>query len=263
MSLEQLSIGTKPFEMTGESVDHGSQAPRRETFIVTEASGGRPNRIRVAFALPLAITAAGVIVLSTTLLQHELGLDHEIVAQRYQIRALRDDLALEIKKERAIHVKFDALTEAQKQRVDLLVAHILQRNPSLGDAYARTLAWTFHVAADRYKVDERLLVSMCGIESAFRAFVSSTKGAIGICQVMPFWARQLGLIQSPADLTNFWINIHAAAAILRYYLDRCGPDWHGAVSCYHGGPGSLQHPEVSTVHYLATVTRRLHSFERM
>lgn len=226
-------------------------------------AGSHPKRMRLALTLPLAIAAAGFVILSMALLQHDLRLDARIAAQRYRIGALRDDLAFEIEKERAMHAKFDAVSEAQKQRVELLLAHILQRNPKLGDSYARTLAWTFHVAADQYKVDERLLVSICGTESAFRAFASSTKGAIGMCQVMPFWAKRLGLIKSPADLTNFWINIHAAAAILRYYLERCGPNWQGAVSCYHGGPGSLQHPEVSTVHYLANVTRRLYSFERM
>jgi soluble lytic murein transglycosylase-like protein len=260
MSLEHSPAGVRPSDVTGGD---GAQTLLPETSIATEATGGRPKRLRLAFSVPFFITATGLVVLSTVFLQHDIALEHEIVAQRQQIMALRDDLALAIKKERTIHAKFDAATEAQKQRVDLLVAHILERNPSLGDAYARTLAWTFHVAADHYKVDERLLVSICGAESDFRAFASSTKGAIGICQVMPFWAQRLGLIKSPADLTNFWTNIRAAAAILRYYLDRCGPNWQGAVSCYHGGPGSLEHPEVSTVHYLATVTRRLYSFERM
>ena len=259
MLLEYSSAAARSSEVT----DDGAQTLLREHSIAPESTRGRPKRMRLAFAVPLVITVAGATVLSMVFLQHDINLEHEIMVQRRQIMALRDDLALEVKAKRVMHAKFDAATKAQKQDVDLLVAHILQRNPSLGDAYARTLAWTFHVAAHHYKVDERLLVSICGIESAFRAFVSSNKGAIGICQVMPFWAQRLGLIKSPADLTNFWTNIHAAAAILRYYLDRCGPNWQGAVSCYNGGPGSLRHPEVSTVHYLATVTRRLYSFERM
>lgn len=86
--------------------------------------------------------------------------------------------------------------------------------------------------ADRYGVPPALVRAMITVESGWRPGVVSTKGAIGLMQLMPGTARAYG-VEHP-----FWIheNIQGGVAYLRSLLDRFGGDPRLAVASYYAGP---------------------------
>jgi hypothetical protein len=68
-----------------------------------------------------------------------------------------------------------------------------------------------------------------------RALLQAARGHadIGVAQIhYPIWGPVLGL--QPEDLLDPWINLHAAAAILRLVMAR-EPDSWGGVGRYHSG----------------------------
>jgi soluble lytic murein transglycosylase-like protein len=56
------------------------------------------------------------------------------------------------------------------------------------------------------------------VESNFRKFAVSQRGARGYMQVMPFWTRVIG-DGDPAKLFHMQTNLRFGCVILRHYLD--------------------------------------------
>jgi soluble lytic murein transglycosylase-like protein len=96
--------------------------------------------------------------------------------------------------------------------------------------------------------DWRIFKAMVYQESRFDAAAVSAVGAVGLCQLMPAAAAQLGV--RPADLFRADLNLDAGARYLRHCwddldgLDDLPPRWDRsrvAIAAYHAGPGALQH----------------------
>jgi soluble lytic murein transglycosylase-like protein len=109
-------------------------------------------------------------------------------------------------------------------------------------------------AAAAAGIDVRLLASLVKQESAFRADARSHAGAIGLGQLMPGTARELGV--DPHDPQQ---NLNGAARYLRSQLDRFG-SVELALAAYNAGPGRVARaggiPQITeTRNYVATVTR--------
>jgi hypothetical protein len=119
----------------------------------------------------------------------------------------------------------------------------------------QTLALVIHAAARWGGVTPELLTAVVWVESRghpwalnirgkalyprsraeARAFLQAARGHadIGVAQIhYPIWGPVLGL--RPEDLLDPWINLHAAAAILRLVMTR-EPDSWGGVGRYHSG----------------------------
>lgn len=89
-------------------------------------------------------------------------------------------------------------------------------------------------AARRYSLDSQLLSAVAWRESGFRSGATSAKGAVGIMQLMPETARQLGVDRlDPAQ------NIEGGAAYLRQMLDRYHGNTSLALAAYNAGPGAV------------------------
>lgn len=97
----------------------------------------------------------------------------------------------------------------------------------------RTLGPVFEAAGARYGVDPALLEAVAWTESAFRPDVVSHAGAIGLMQIMPGTAAELGV--DPRDPVQA---VDGAARYLRDALDRFG-DLRLAVAAYNAGPGAV------------------------
>lgn len=86
-------------------------------------------------------------------------------------------------------------------------------------------------AADKYGLPRVLLRSIMAAESDFRPQAVSPKGAIGLMQLMPATAQDLGV--DPYDPAQ---NVDAAARYLRDLLDKYhGGLWH-ILAAYNAGP---------------------------
>ena len=91
------------------------------------------------------------------------------------------------------------------------------------------------LAASRAGISPQLVRAVISQESSFNPCAVSPKGALGLMQLMPSTARQLG-VSNPFDPSQ---NINAGAHFLRQLIDRYGGDLVLALSAYNAGPGTV------------------------
>ena len=113
-------------------------------------------------------------------------------------------------------------------------------------------------AAKRYRVEPGLIRSVMQTESAFNPVAVSSAGAMGLMQLMPDLALELGVID-PFDPRE---NIMAGARHLRRLLDAHDGDVTLAVASYNAGEGTVARfgavpPYPETQNYVMRVTRLL------
>jgi soluble lytic murein transglycosylase-like protein len=90
-------------------------------------------------------------------------------------------------------------------------------------------------AAKRQDLDEKTLRAVIQQESAFRPCAISSKGAMGLMQLMPDTATQFG-VPNPFDPSA---NVEAGAAFLKQLLVRYGGDMTLALGAYNAGPARV------------------------
>jgi len=113
-------------------------------------------------------------------------------------------------------------------------------------------------AARRYRVEAGLIKSVMQTESAFNPVAVSSAGAMGLMQLMPDLAVELG-VADPFDPRE---NIMAGARHLRRLLDAHDGNVTLAIASYNAGEGAVAkygdvppYPETQT--YVLRVTRLL------
>lgn len=89
-------------------------------------------------------------------------------------------------------------------------------------------------AARRHNVPEDLFLRLVRTESNFRPMAKSTKGAIGLAQLMPGTARLLRV--NPHDPAQ---NLEGGARYLSMQYRKFG-DWRLALAAYNAGPGAVE-----------------------
>jgi soluble lytic murein transglycosylase-like protein len=108
-------------------------------------------------------------------------------------------------------------------------------------------------ASLRFGVDAELIRSVIREESAGNPDAVSPAGAMGLMQLMPGTARELGVVCAfdPRE------NVTAGTRYLRRMRDRLG-SWSRALAGYHAGPGAVEAGRLSatTRRYVARVLRR-------
>ncbi|MEO8099759.1 MAG: lytic transglycosylase domain-containing protein [Acidobacteriota bacterium] len=117
-------------------------------------------------------------------------------------------------------------------------------------------------AASQQRVSPDLLRAVAHAESGFIPCAVSAKGALGLMQIMPATARDLGL-SNPMDAQQ---NLSAGAKYLRQLLDRYGGDVRLALSAYNAGPARVDQyrgvpPIEETRSYVARILSEFTSSE--
>ena len=90
-------------------------------------------------------------------------------------------------------------------------------------------------AASRHGVDQALVQSVIGVESAFNPWAVSPKGAQGLMQLMPQTASSLGV----RDAFNPRQNIDGGVRHLRYLIDRFPGNLSLALAAYNAGENAV------------------------
>ncbi len=97
------------------------------------------------------------------------------------------------------------------------------------------LRQTFEEAARRYDLSVTLIQAVARTESNCTADAVSPAGAIGVMQLMPATARELGVdARDPAE------NIMGGAAYLRQQIDRFEGRLDLALAAYNAGPTAVE-----------------------
>lgn len=111
-----------------------------------------------------------------------------------------------------------------RERLRQLYAHL---------PHPRDLGKQIDLAAEKYNVDAKLLLSICVSESHLRAKVRNKSGATGLCQVMP---KMHG--RSARELMDYRINVDLAAQILSTLNKQCKGRRACVIQAYNTGWGA-------------------------
>jgi soluble lytic murein transglycosylase-like protein len=114
------------------------------------------------------------------------------------------------------------------------------------------------VAAERYGISSDLLDAVAWQESRYNPKARSSAGAMGVMQLMPGTARDLG-VRNPHDVEQ---NVAGGAAYLRAQLLRFGNNVPLALAAYNAGPGAVQRyrgipPYRETRNYVHQIMHRI------
>ncbi len=91
-------------------------------------------------------------------------------------------------------------------------------------------------ASRKYQVDPALVRAVIHAESAFRPAARSKKGALGLMQLMPDTARDMGV----SDALEPEQNILGGVRYLAWLLDQNGGNTLLATAAYNAGPGAVE-----------------------
>jgi hypothetical protein len=112
--------------------------------------------------------------------------------------------------------------------------------------------------AAEHAVSEQLIHSVIKVESNYNAHAISSKGALGLMQLIPATARRFGV----TDAFNPVQNIQGGARYLRYLLDLYSGNTPLALAAYNAGEAAVERyggvpPFAETQNYLILVRRQL------
>ncbi|MCX2978469.1 lytic transglycosylase domain-containing protein [Halieaceae bacterium IMCC11814] len=100
----------------------------------------------------------------------------------------------------------------------------------------RAFGTAINTASKRYRVDPALVRAVIHAESAFRPQAVSSKGAMGLMQLMPGTAQDMGVANAMAPEEN----IHGGVKYLARLLDQNRGDTRLATAAYNAGPGAVR-----------------------
>jgi soluble lytic murein transglycosylase-like protein len=107
---------------------------------------------------------------------------------------------------------------------------------STGKLSAGSFESLIQQASSKYGVDADLVKAVIQNESAYNPSAISSAGAIGLMQLMPATADNLG-VENPLDPAQ---NIDGGVKLLRELLNQFGGNITNTLAAYNAGPGAVQ-----------------------
>lgn len=119
---------------------------------------------------------------------------------------------------------------------------------------SRPFAEIIDAASVRHGVPPALVYALIEVESAYQPWARSSKGAMGLMQLMPATARQYAV----ADPFDPMANVEAGTRHLRSLLDRYENNIDSALAAYNAGEGPVRKydgvpPYPETIRYVTKI----------
>jgi soluble lytic murein transglycosylase-like protein len=108
--------------------------------------------------------------------------------------------------------------------------------PTASDYTPRPFASLVDSIAERHEVDCDLVHSMIRVESNYNPLAVSSKGALGLMQLVPATARRFGV----SDSFNPVENVEGGVRYIKYLLDHYNGDHRLALAAYNAGEGAVE-----------------------
>ena len=119
--------------------------------------------------------------------------------------------------------------------LDTAIDSLAGSNRPANDVAPDELDEIFDEASETYGVEKQLLLAVARTESNFRASATSGSGAMGIMQLMPETAEEMGV----DDAYDPYDNIMGGAKLLSILLDRYDGDKSRALAAYNAGGNAV------------------------
>jgi soluble lytic murein transglycosylase-like protein len=137
-------------------------------------------------------------------------------------------------------------------------------NPRLPEGQSRAYATALLANAERMHLDPRLVMAVVTVESHWDERAISVDGAIGLGQLKPETARNLGVDawSGKSNLRGITIYLHRLIGLFRSSRSAIG----SAIASYNAGPIAVQQnggeaPGYASQHYVAKVFATWHGFK--
>ncbi|MEO5346759.1 MAG: lytic transglycosylase domain-containing protein [Magnetococcus sp. YQC-9] len=151
-------------------------------------------------------------------------------------------------------IRYDGRNEIRPARSGLVTLNGIPFS-SYPSAANSSMNDTIQDASLRYRIHTALIKAVIKTESDFNPLAVSPKGAVGLMQLMPGTAQDLGVV----DRTDPVENIHGGVRYLRDLLEQFNNDLVLSLAAYNAGPGAVKKhgntvpPYEETQHYVAKV----------
>lgn len=141
------------------------------------------------------------------------------------------------------------LSRGVRRTVSLLVLFcivaFLQRDNILKFIYPIEYEETVSKYSEEYGLDPSLVLGVIKVESKFRPDAVSTKGAVGLMQIMPdtgWWIAERMKLEGfkEEDLYQYDTNIKMGSWYIKNLIDEFGGNVETAVAAYNGGLGNVK-----------------------
>lgn len=154
-------------------------------------------------------------------------------SQQYGSMSMSEDAIVRKRQEAEKQSLLTRTQNARREFQNLLdsAIDVLSGQLSSKDVAPNQLDGIFEEAAEKYDVDKQLLLAVARTESNFRATATSGSGAMGIMQLMPETAEEMGV----EDAYDPYDNIMGGAKLLSILLDRYDGDKSKALAAYNAG----------------------------
>jgi soluble lytic murein transglycosylase-like protein len=119
--------------------------------------------------------------------------------------------------------------------VERTSSNVRATRPTSGSSYSSSYDSLIEEHASRQNLRPDLVRAVIQVESGFNPHATSNKGAMGLMQLMPATANELG-VRNAYDPVQ---NIRGGTAYLRHLLDRFGGDEALALAAYNAGAGAV------------------------
>jgi soluble lytic murein transglycosylase-like protein len=91
-------------------------------------------------------------------------------------------------------------------------------------------------AAQTFRLESSLVRAVIHAESGFKPLAKSRKGAVGLMQLMPFTAREVGVVDANIPMQNIRGGVQYLAGLLMQFKG----DITLATAAYNAGPGAVE-----------------------